>query len=128
MPLISPLYVGLLALLSVGLGLRVSRVRMKCKVSVGDAGNPEMIKAIRVHANSIEYIPLGVVLLVLMELQGAHTWQIHLAGAGFLLARLMHAYGFGRTPQLTAARFWGMILNYGIIALMAVLNIWFALS
>jgi len=120
---VSPIYGGLLALLTLWLAMRVSLVRREKKVSVGDAGDPVLLKAIRVHANSIEYIPVGILLLVLLEAQGTLPWQIHLLGGAFLLGRLMHAYGLGVTPQVIFARAGGTFLSHVTIALMAIANI-----
>ena len=120
---ISPFYGGLLAILTVYLSFRVTFARRKAKVSIGDADDKYLIKAIRVHANSIEYIPLGIVLLVLLELQETLPWQMHLAGGALLFGRMLHAYGLGSTPQVVRARVWGMYLTHATVTSMAVWNI-----
>jgi uncharacterized membrane protein YecN with MAPEG domain len=120
---ISPFYGGLLALLTVYLSFRVSVARRTAKVSIGDAGDKDLVKAIRVHSNSVEYIPLGIVLLVLLELQETLPWQMHLAGGALVLGRVLHAYGLGSNPQVVPARLMGMYLTHGAIALMAIGNI-----
>lgn len=113
----TPIYAGLLALLFVILSIRVIRTRFQARVSVGDGGDKRVIKAMRAHANCAEYVPLGLVLLALVELQGAPVWAVHVLGLMLLLGRLAHAYGFGRTPQIIPLRQGGMLLTFGMIAL-----------
>lgn len=124
---ISPIYAGLLALLMVWLSVRVSIVRRQKKVSTGDGGEKALFKAIRVHSNSVENIPVAVILLVLLEYQGAPGWAVHFAGATFLIARLSHAYGLGREPQFVKGRVYGAYLTIFTITGLAAANIAYAL-
>ncbi|MBT2130664.1 MAPEG family protein [Aliiroseovarius lamellibrachiae] len=119
----TPIYAGLLALLFLYLSSKVIRTRQTEKISVGDADNKLMIKAMRTQANCMEYVPIGVVLLLLTELQGAPIWAVHLLGLMLLVGRVMHAVGFGRTPQIIPLRKTGMLLTLGMIALAALANI-----
>ena len=124
---ITPLYAGLLALLLVALSLKVIRARFAAKVSVGDGGDKGVVKAMRAQANCAEYAPMGVILLALAELQGAPGWTIHLLGSALLIGRLMHAYGFGRTPQVVPIRQLGMVLTFLMLIITALANIGHAL-
>ncbi len=128
MSVVSPIYGGLLALLTIFLSVRVSLARRKLKISVGDGDNPEMVKAIRTHANSIEYIPLGIVLLILLELQSGDRWLVHAAGLTLLIGRVMHAYGLGRQPQFVPGRVYGAYLTLFAITGAALANIYYAVS
>ena len=126
--LISPLYAGLIALLFLGLSFRVVQGRYAHKVSIGDGANDDMVKRMRVQANCAEYAPIGVILLVLAELQGLPVWSIHIAGSVLLGGRMLHAYGLGSTPQIVPARQWGMYMTIGMIMGMAISNIALAIS
>ena len=123
---ISPIYAGLLGLLIVWLSVGVSTVRRQKKVSTGDGGEKALFKAIRVHSNAIENIPIAVILLVLLELQGAPGWALHFAGATFLAGRLLHAYGLGRERQFVPGRIYGAYLTIFTITGTAVANIGYA--
>lgn len=127
MTLITALYAGLLALLFLYLSARVVQERRAHGVSVGDGGQKSVIKAIRTQANCAEYAPLGALLLICAELQGAPGWLVHLMGLALVLGRGLHAYGFGSTPQVVPARVWGMYLTFGMIAFAAIANIAMAL-
>ena len=120
---VTPLYAGLIALLFVALSLKVIMARRSARVSVGDGDDKTVIKAMRTQANCAEYAPIGILLLALAELQGAPGWTLHLLGSMLLLGRLMHAYGFGRTPQIVPVRQLGMVLTFVMLIITAVANI-----
>ncbi|MDQ2089288.1 MAPEG family protein [Marimonas arenosa] len=120
---VTPLYAGVLALLLVALSLNVIRARLSARVSVGDGGDKGVIKSMRAQANCAEYAPMGLILLALTELQGAPNWTLHLLGSTLLLGRLMHAYGFGRTPQIVPVRQLGMVLTFAMLIVAALANI-----
>ena len=115
----TPLYAGLLALLLVALSLNVIHARIRGNVSVGDGGNKAVIKAMRVQANCAEYAPMGVILLALAELQGTPLWVLHLLGSTLLAGRLIHAAGFGATPQIVSLRQLGMVLTFAMLTFTA---------
>lgn len=70
--MISSFYAAILALLIVWLSLRVIKLRRIKKVRLGDGGEPELQVAIRAQGNATEYVPISLILLVLLELSGAH--------------------------------------------------------
>ena len=124
---VTPLYAGLLALLFIALSGRVVQQRRTAKVSVGDGGDKELMKRMRVQANCSEYTPIALLLLAMAEIQGMPGWLVHLFGAILFLGRVLHAHGLGSTPQVVPARKWGMYLTVGMILCVAVANIAHAL-
>lgn len=124
---IAPLYAGLIALLYIYLSVRVIGRRRDARISVGDAGDPDMFKRIRVQGNCAEYAPLGLILLGMAELQGAPGWVLHLLGLMLLSGRVLHAWGLGHTPQVVNARIAGMVLTFSMLGLCALANIGHAL-
>ena len=106
------LWSGLLILLMIILsGLTVTR-RRRHLVAFGDGGNAELNAAARAFGNASEYIPVGLVALVLLALTGAPEMMIHGVGATLLLGRIVHAVGllFQKGPSL--GRVAGMVLTY----------------
>ncbi len=91
--MISSLYAALLALLIVWLSIRVIKLRRTKKVRLGDGGEPELQTAIRAQGNATEYIPISLILLVLLELNEAHSVLLHSGGIAVLVGRLVHARG-----------------------------------
>lgn len=120
---VSPLYAGLIALLLVGLSFRVIQSRRTHGVSIGDGGEKMVIKRMRVQANCAEYAPIGIILLIAADLQGAPVWLVHVLGVTLLSGRLLHAYGLGSTPQVIPARKGGMYLTFAMISATALVNI-----
>jgi len=90
---ISSLYAALLALFIVWLSLRVIKSRRAKKVRLGDGGEPELQIAIRAQGNATEYIPISLILLILLELNGAHMVLVHSGGIAIFAGRLLHARG-----------------------------------
>ena len=124
---VTPIYAGCLALLFVVLSVRVVLRRRTAKVSVGDGGDKDLIKRIRVQANCAEYAPLGILLLLIVELSGAAALTVHELGLMLVAGRAMHAVGMGLTPQIPALRIIGMGLTFTMIGLSAVLALYLAL-
>jgi hypothetical protein len=127
MIIVTPLYAGLLALLFIALSLQVISARRELRVSVGDGGEKLVIKRMRAQANCAEYAPLGIILLALADLQAMPVWSLHVLGLTLLAGRVLHAHGFGSTPQVIWARVWGMYLTFAAITVLALANIALAL-
>ncbi len=121
--MITLLYAALCTLLVLSLAGRVMAFRLKHKVGIGDGGVPELQKRIRVHANAVEYLPLALLLLGGMELNGYPDWVIHMFGATLLLSRLLHAWGLSRFHGVSIGRLWGTALTLLLMIAMAVFAI-----
>lgn len=117
---VTALYAGLLTLVFVVLSFRVIFVRRSHQVSMGDAGDKELSKRIRVHANFAEYAPLGLILLGIAELSKTSIYVLHAIGVLLLVGRLLHAYGMSQTPQIMALRASGMVSTFTALAIGAV--------
>lgn len=46
---------------------------------------PELLLAMRRHANFIEFVPLALVLIAMLELNGVSTTASHALGAGLVV-------------------------------------------
>lgn len=125
---ITALYGGLLGLLYLALCWQVVVHRRKGKVGLGTGGNPDLERAIRVHGNFAEYVPLFLVLLLLAELNGAAAWPLHALGGVFLASRIGHAYGLSRSSGVSHGRFYGTLFSWAVLLLVALLNLWLALT
>ncbi|MFP5441378.1 MAG: MAPEG family protein [Gammaproteobacteria bacterium] len=117
---LTALYAALLALLLVVLGLQVVRTRIREKVSLGDGNNPAMLAAIRVHANAAETIPIALLLMLLLELNGGSAPGLHLAGITLLAGRVLHAWGLTRRRTVNRWRQLGMVLTWTVTIGLAV--------
>ena len=98
--MITALYAGILGLVSLGISMAAGSARARAKVSVGDGGNPDLVLAMRRHANFVEYTPLALILIALVEWNGAPGAAVHALGAVLAVARVSHAVGLkGDTMQ-----------------------------
>lgn len=121
--MVSSLYAVLGALLLLRLSLNVVKLRNQYRVSVGDGGFSELQTAIRVHGNAIEYIPISLILLLLMEMNGAKVWMIHVCGIVLISSRILHSYGLKNHDY--SQRRMGMMGTYLAIGLMLLANAYY---
>jgi uncharacterized membrane protein YecN with MAPEG domain len=118
-PHVSLLYGGLLGLLVTLLGLRVSLLRIRGGKFVGPKSAPpaELLLPIRAHGNATEWVPLGLVLLLALELSGRlSSGALHGLGGTLLLGRVLHAAGFYTGTKLSTV---GATLTYLVLLAMA---------
>ncbi|GAB2930964.1 MAPEG family protein [Hafnia psychrotolerans] len=121
--MISALYVVLAAVLLIKLSFDVVRLRMQYRIATGDGGSYELQTAIRVHGNAVEYLPIGCLLLIMMEMNGAEAWMVHICGLMLIVGRLFHYYGL-KNREFTWRRN-GMAATYISLLLMVVVNIFY---
>ena len=119
-PVITPLYAAALTALFITLSLRVIALRRTGRVSLGDAGDPALLARIRAQGNCAEYVPLGVVLLLLAELAGTSPALLHLSGLLLLAGRICHAWALSGQGRF-GARTIDMLMTFAALALSAAL-------
>lgn len=105
------LYAALLGLLFVGLSVRTLLLRRSLGISIGDAGNLRMLRAIRVHANFSEYVPMSLLLIFFLEASGVSPVLVHALGASVVAGRISHAFGVSQVNERFAFRVLGMVLT-----------------
>ena len=121
---ITALYAGILALLLIALAINVTVQRNRLGVLFGDGGKPQMMRAMRLHGNSAEYIPIGVVLMGLYEIDGGLPLALHVTGIALIVGRLVYVAGVWNADKPTAGRGIGIGLTWLTVAALAVLNLW----
>lgn len=87
------IYAGLSGLLLVYLALQTIKARRANKVKLGDGGVFALQSAMRAHGNFAEYMPITIIMLFLLEYNGAPVWMIHIIGITFIAGRWFHAQG-----------------------------------
>ena len=121
--MITLFYAALCTLLVLGLAGRVMAFRLRSRIGLGDGGDQELQRRVRAHANAIEYLPLALLLLGGMELNGYPDPAIHAFGATLLVSRLMHAWGLSRSSGKSFGRFAGTTLTLVLMMAMALFAI-----
>ena len=117
--MITMLYAGLCTILVVFLAVRVARWRLKHRIGIGDGGNAELMMRVRAHANSVENLPLALLLLGGMELNGYPMPMIHGFGATLLASRLGHAWGLSHSSGSSRGRVLGSTFTWLLMLVMA---------
>ena len=119
--MITPFYAAIIGLFMIFLAWRVVHFRMEHQVGLGDGGQKDLMRAIRVHANLVEYAPTALILLFLVESLGFNRGIVHGLGAFLVIARFLHAYGLGQSAGISVGRKWGTKLTWGMIVASALL-------
>jgi hypothetical protein len=108
---------GILGLLLLFLSSCVIAGRVKFKIGLGDGGNETMRRRIRAQANFVEYVPVALILLMLVESSAiGPAWLPAALGATLVVARIWHAQGLFSSSTTSAGRFMGTNLT-GLVIL-----------
>ena len=116
---ITGLYAGLCAVILLALAVRVILLRWSTKTGIGDGGDRRLARAIRIHGNAIEYVPIALILMLAAELSGAAPALLHGCGIALVAARISHALGLSRTAGTSAGRMLGTTATFGVILVLA---------
>ena len=120
---ITALYAGLLGVLMLMLAFRVVAVRRTTSIGLGDGGDALLLSRIRIHGNAAEYVPLALILMLILELNGGSARWLHVLGIALLVGRVAHVQGLSQSTGTSAGRFVGNILTWSVIMIAAVANI-----
>lgn len=118
------IYAGLHGLMLVSLSLWVLRY----KVRSGTRGAAKAERMSRVQGNFLEYVPMALILLALVELGGAPTAIVHAIGLTLFAARLLHAWGLGSTAAANYPRMIGALLTFLVLAMLGMTAIYSSLA
>lgn len=116
-------YAGLHGLMLVVLSLWVLRY----KVRSGTRGANTAERMSRVQGNFLEYVPMALILLWLVELSGTPAAIVHAMGATLFVARLLHAWGLGSTAAANYPRMIGALLTFLVLAMLGVTALYLSL-
>ena len=90
---ITAFYAGLLALIVIVLGALIGPLRLRTGISILHGDNMVLATAIRRHGNFTESVPLALILLGFLELNGASPGLLHGLGIALVVARIAHPLG-----------------------------------
>lgn len=69
-------------------------------------------RSIRGHGNLVEYAPLFLILMLILELSGASQTQLYFSGIAFTVGRFMHGIVFSFLKPNIFLRIGGMTLTF----------------
>lgn len=92
---VTALYAGLLAIFALYLSFRAGSYRGKSGISIlhGEPVNWELAQRVRRHQNFLEYIPMILILMGLIEINAGSATFLHVVGIALIVARIAHAIG-----------------------------------
>ncbi len=120
---ITALYGSLCGILVVVLAAQVVRQRRKFKIGIGSGDERSLERAIRVHSNAMEYIPIALLLLALFEANQGNRYLAHSMGMLLVIGRVLHAQGLGASHGTSFGRFWGTLFTWVAIMVLSVANL-----
>ena len=92
-------------------------------LGIGDGGDTTLQRRVRVHANAIENLPLALLLLGGMELNGYPPQLVHGFGATLFVSRVAHAWGLSHSSGTSRGRFLGTLFTWLLMLAMALFAI-----
>ena len=114
---------GVLTLMFIKRSFHVIELRKINKLSLGDGGVDELMRSIRAHGNFSEYVPIGLIMMATLELNGAPWGLVGLLGSFLILGRHFHAKGLLHGEEGLEKRVTGMKFTLLGLALLALANI-----
>jgi uncharacterized protein len=118
------LYIAILIVMAVVLSANVAFRRGPLQIGIGDGGNAQMARYMRVHGNFLENAVLAIGALIMLCVIGAPVWALHFVGILMIIGRILHAIGISQNSGASFGRLAGMILTYLYYALLV---FWFGL-
>lgn len=123
------LYIGLFALLLFVVSVRVTLLRRKHRVALGNGGHPDLERALRAQANFAEYTPMFLLVLAGLAFARVADITIHVLAILFLVGRIVHALAmYEEGPWHLRGRPVGMLLTWGPLIVGAVVLIGIAVT
>ena len=127
MLLITSIIAAILTIIFIKLSFAVIGLRRKNKVGLGSGGHEDLERAIRTQGNFAEYVPIGIILIACLELNGAPWWLVAIPGVSLIVGRLIHAKGMNTPPPDFSKRVLGMKFTFFTLIALVVLNLGWSL-
>ena len=121
---ITALYAALLVAVLIFLTTRIGLKRAKTRVSILDGGNKEVAVEMRRHGNFVEHVPLLILLMAIIEINGGHSVFLHVMGVTLVICRIAHPIGLHYDRVQTPLRVIGPVGTGLITGLLGLMALW----
>ena len=121
---VTPLFAAVFALMYIVLSVFVIRQRLSKKVALGEGGDSELERAIRVHGNFAEYVPFTLLLLWFLESITFNSALALILGCGLLVGRIAHVIGIRDPENYLILRQLGMLATFTVMGCCSGYLIW----
>lgn len=128
LPVVTLLVAGLHGVLLLMLAWPIVALRRGRRIGLGDGGDAQLQRRIRAHGNFVEYVPIALLVLALLEMSGLRALYVAALGATLLIARVLHAVGVSRASGVSFGRFWGTLGTWAVVLVASALAIVRAVS
>ena len=108
---ITVIYLPVFGIVFAILSVRTLLLRRSLRTAIGDGKSIRLQRAVRVHANFAEYVPIALLLILVLEQKTDYRIVIHILCLALLLGRCIHAYGVSQTKENFLFRVAGMALT-----------------
>lgn len=127
---ITAIYAGILAIFALVLSARAGGYRGKAGASIlyGEPINWELAERVRAHQNFLEYVPMIVILMGVIELNGGSSTYLHSVGVLLIVTRIAHAVGLKHDDMGTKGRFIGAGGTALIMFASAIYSVWIVVA
>ena len=112
------LFVSVNAIFLLSLAVYISVLRIKNRIAYGEGDNKQLARAIRVHRNGIEQVPIFSLLLLILSFYHMQSSCLAALAITFTGLRLTHAYGI--LYRVHVARQIGAGVTYILLGVAAV--------
>ena len=123
MLIITSIIASVLTIIFIKLSFSVISLRRKNKIGLGSGGHEDLERAIRAQGNFAEYVPIGIILIACLELNGAPWWLVAIFGITLIIGRVIHARGINIPPPDFSKRVLGMKFTFNTLISLVVLNL-----
>jgi uncharacterized membrane protein YecN with MAPEG domain len=99
-------------------------LRRELNIGLGHGGDQRLHRAIRAHANAVEWALPVLLLMLVAESNRAAPLLLHACGIALVAGRVLHGAGLSRTASVSFGRFVGTGLTWTVLLLLALWDIW----
>ncbi|NDE90655.1 MAG: hypothetical protein EB059_05905 [Alphaproteobacteria bacterium] len=111
-PSVTILYAGIFGLLLLVLSLNIFREYIHIVINSAARNDDLWKRAERAQHSFVEFVPICLFLMFLIEVHGAPGTVLHALGMLLLVARVLHAYGAGKDGAANILRLIGTQTTY----------------
>jgi uncharacterized membrane protein YecN with MAPEG domain len=123
MLLVTAIIASVLTIIFIRLSFAVIGLRRENQVALGSGGHDDLERAIRAQGNFAEYVPIAIILIACLELNGAPWLLVAIPGITLIIGRLIHAKGINIPPPDFSKRVLGMKFTFMTLNALVALNL-----
>ena len=126
-PSVTIFYAGIFGLLLLVLSLNIFREWVHVATGVRSESEERWKRSERVQRSFVEFVPMCLMLIFLIEVHGAPKEILHGMGLGLLFARVLHAYGMGNGKLANVFRVVGTQVTFLVLMVSSLAAIYYSL-